>query len=160
MLTPADLGTTWSAVEAPPISTRTPPPLAVGPTAVYEVRANLQTQHWTGSTWMQDQNILEIATSYGTPAKASKELYLQALQGRGDCGQCALSYHPVKIAGTKVWQFTSKETTGSSQTLLAVGPLFVRITITTPAPTESGVVSAEEATRVALQRLKAEPEPQ
>jgi hypothetical protein len=160
LLTPADLGPTWSAVEAPAIGLRTPPAIDVGPAPVYEVRSNLQTQHWNGTAWVPDQNLQELATSYGTPAKASHELSLQILQGRGDCGQCPLAYSPEKVSGIKVWRFDSKKAAGSGQALFTIGPLFIRLTISAPTSTEAGIVSADDAIRLAVTRAKAEPEPQ
>jgi hypothetical protein len=160
LLTPADLGTTWSAVETPATSVRTPPPIDVGPAPVYEVHTNLQAQHWNGSAWVSDQNILETATSYGTPAKGSRELSLQILQGRGDCDGCGLAYHPERVAGVRVWRFDNEKVAGSGQALFAIGPLFFRLTIGAPAGPQPDVVSATDAIRLAVKRAKAEPEPQ
>jgi hypothetical protein len=149
-LRPGDLGSTWRAVETPAAGIRTPPPFAVGPAPAYEIHTNLETAHWTGSTWTTDQTVQETATNYGTPGKASQELSLQVLQGRG-------KYKSFRVSGLSVWRLDSHQPGTNVFALFAVGQDYVRLTVSVPTSGATGVVSTATVLRRAIQRLRTQP---
>jgi hypothetical protein len=150
LLTPGDLGPTWRVAETPPVTYGTPQPFAVGPPAVYQLHAHLQTEHWTGSAWLTDQYVEELAQSYGTASNASQTVILQVAQGKG-------AYHPKRISGVKVWIYASTQASAARLAWLAVGPLAVKLTIGPPAAGAPGVVPVDRMIRIAVDRLKAHP---
>lgn len=151
LLTAADLGPTWRAGEVPPVGYSTPPPFDVGPPAIYQLRTDLQTEHWTGSAWSIDQFVEELATSYGTAAKADQIVILQVAQAKG-------LYRSAKVHGVTVWTYTSPKANSDRLVWLAVGPLAVKLTIGAPGSAATGVPAAR-VVRLAVERLKSHPEP-
>jgi hypothetical protein len=104
LLVPGDLGTGWRYAGAPPDTVGQP----TAPGLEYAVRTFLTAEHWNGTLWTHDQDLIESVSSYSTAAETRKAI-LSDVHTTEACsfpGSCTAdqTFARSRIGGLDVWQ--------------------------------------------------------
>jgi hypothetical protein len=110
LMTPGDLGPQWRYGGVPEDTVGTP----TAPGLKLTARTFLTAEHWNGTLWTHDQDVIESATRYATAADAGRAIYsyLHATEACSFPGSCTPGqiFTRSRIAGLTVWQETESGT--------------------------------------------------